>query len=194
MVDAIIDSLSGLSAGWIVFIISMLPIAELRVGIPLGIALGLPGWQSFLFSVLGNGLIAIPVLLLLPKIFELLQRVPAFGKYIDKIVRRAQHKAQGLNKKSFLGLMIFVGIPLPGTGVWTGCLIAYLLGMRIRYALASVILGMLLAGVLMTLSSLGVVGLVRAVNGIEYVLGAILLCGVAYYIYRRSRKKKTEDQ
>ena len=70
MVDALINALSGLSAGWLVFVISMLPIAELRVGIPLGIAMGLPAWEAFLYAIVGNGLIAVPVLLLLPKVFE----------------------------------------------------------------------------------------------------------------------------
>ncbi|MGI5825393.1 MAG: COG2426 family protein [Bacillota bacterium] len=187
MIDSIVNSLGWLSPEWIVFFVSMLPVVELRGAIPIGMAFGLPAWESFLLSVAGNGLITVLLLLILPKFFELLYKISPLEPFLDKLIQKTRHKGKDLNKKGALGLFLFVAIPLPGTGVWTGCLIAYLMGMRIRYSLLSVVLGMVLAGILMTLGSLG---LFTVVGDIEAALIVLLVLVVLIYAIQKVRQKK----
>jgi uncharacterized membrane protein len=191
MVESIVNSLDWLSPEWIVFLISMLPVVELRGAIPIGIAFGMPAWESFLLSVAGNGLVTLILLMLLPRFFEALYKIPRLQPLLDKIIHKTRHKSKNLNKKGALGLFIFVAIPLPGTGVWTGCLLAYLMGMRIRYSLIAVILGMMMAGVLMTLGSLGVF---KIVGDIEIALVLVLAILILTYVIQKIRAKKNPSE
>ena len=118
------------------FCISMLPIVELRGGIPAGAAMGLPFWPVYLTCVLGN-LLPVPFLILFAKkILEFLSTLPRIGGFFQKIIRRADQKA----------LLLFVGIPLPGTGAWTGSLVAAVLRMRIWQAFLVITVGVLVSG------------------------------------------------
>ena len=138
------------------FCISMLPVVELRGGIPAGAAMGLSFWPVYLTCVLGN-LLPVPFLILFAKkILEFLSTLPRIGGFFQKIIRRADQKAAEIGHYEKWGLFLFVAIPLPGTGAWTGSLIAVLFGMKPKKSLLFIFLGVLTAGLIMSLLSFGV--------------------------------------
>lgn len=139
-----------------VFILAMLPIIELRGAIPLGRGLGMDYKKSFLISFLGSSLPAIPIILLIGFVFILLRKMKFFDKLITKITERTLAKREQIDKYGYLGLFLFVAIPLPGTGVWTGSLISHLLRMNKIKSIITVILGNLAAGIIVSIVSGGV--------------------------------------
>lgn len=140
-------------------LVSMIPVVELRGGIPFGTALGLPPWAALCAAVVGN-LIPVPfIIVYIRRIFLWLRRrFPKLNRLVDKLERKAHLKGRKVSKYKYLGLFVFVAIPLPGTGAWSGAAIAALLGMRMRPALLSITLGVLIAGVIMTVGSYGLLG------------------------------------
>ena len=155
VVDWVQAHLGFLPPQVLVVIVSMLPVIELRGGIPLARLLMLPLWQAIVFSAIGN-ILPIPfILLFIKKIFEWLSRFGPTEKIVRKLEDRAAKKSDALEKGEFLGLMLFVGIPLPGTGGWTGSLIAALLDVDFKKALVAEILGILIATVIMSIVSYG---------------------------------------
>ena len=147
-----------LGAKFGVFICSMLPIIELRGSIPLGAALGLQWYTNFIISVIGN-LLPVPfILLLIKKLLEWMKTTKAFSKFALWLEARAEKNKGRLENGVFIGLMLFVAIPIPGTGAWTGALIASLVGEKFGKSMIAIALGVLIAGVIMTLASYGVVG------------------------------------
>ncbi len=144
-----------------VFFCSMIPIIELRGAIPLGAALGLLWWQSYLLAVLGN-MLPVPIILLFVKaVLELMARskVKFFNKIATFIYGKAEKNRPKIEKYSFWGVAIFVAIPLPMTGAWTGTLVAAMMNMKFWKALVSALIGVLVAGIIMTLVSYGVVAI-----------------------------------
>ena len=140
-------------------LVSMIPIVELRGGIPFGaVVLGMPYAAAFVAAVIGNILPVPFIIVYIRRIFGWMRRhLPKLDSLVDRMEKKAHLKGQKVNKYKYLGLLIFVAIPLPGTGAWTGSLAAAFLDMPLRKALPSVILGVLLAGVIMTiLTNLGV--------------------------------------
>ena len=132
-------------------LVSMIPIIELRGGIPFGVALGLPYHQAFISAVIGNILPAPFIIVYIRKIFMMMRRyMPRLNGLVDKMERKAHLKGQKVSKYTYLGLWLFVAIPLPGTGAWTGSLAAAFLDMRLRKAFPAVFLGVLTAGCIMT--------------------------------------------
>lgn len=143
-----------------VFFISMLPIVELRGGIPAGVALGLNFWQVYPISVLGN-ILPVPVLILFSKqVVSFLAKKKVCGDFFGKLIRKADEKARTFGKYELLALFLFVAIPLPGTGAWTGSLIAAVLRMRLVPAFLAILGGVLTAGVIMGVLSFGILGAV----------------------------------
>ncbi len=140
-----------------IFFISMLPIIELRGSIPVGYAIGLPWYTTLFISIIGNMLPVWFILLFIVRIFEFMKKRNILTKLIKKIEKRALNRTGNIANKEFLGLLIFVAIPLPGTGAWTGALIAALLKMDIKKSFIAILLGVLVASFLVTL---GVYGLV----------------------------------
>lgn len=139
-----------------VFIISMVPVVELRLAIPWGAAIGLSWFECLFLSVAGNSIIVPFAILLIRPIFGFLRKLsPFFNKMVDWMEERAMKKSDTVRKYSILGLMLLVAVPLPGTGAWTGCIIATLLDMRMKYALPSIVLGVLIAGILVTGATYG---------------------------------------
>ena len=138
------------------FLLSMVPIIELRGAIPFAV-----GWElnipfSYLLCILGN-IIPVPFIILFGKfILEKLSQLKKIGPFFKKIIDRADKKAHEMGKAEFWGIYIFVAIPLPGTGAWTGSLIAAILRMRLKKAMLAISLGVLTSGVIMLLLSLGV--------------------------------------
>ncbi|MEG0830565.1 MAG: small multi-drug export protein [Anaerovoracaceae bacterium] len=130
--------------------IAMVPVVELRGAIPYGVALGLSPWIAFIASVVGN-MIPIPfIILFIRHLFEWLKSHGPFGDRIRRLEKKAHLKGRIVKKYRVIGLCLFVAIPLPGTGGWTGALIAALLDMRLRIAIPSIFVGILIAGMLVT--------------------------------------------
>lgn len=142
------------------FGIAMVPVLELRGAIPAGIAAGLPPAAACAAAILGN-LVPVPfIMLLIRRIFRWLRRGRWWGPRIEALERRAHLKGRVVKKYRTLGLVILVAVPLPGTGAWTGALVADVLDLRMRTALPAIALGVLIAGVVVTALTCGVVQLV----------------------------------
>ena len=142
----------------IVFFISMLPLIELRGAIPVGIGMGLPILPTYLVCVVGNMLPVPFIILFIRQIFAWMRRhMPKLDGFVAKIESKAHLKGETVQKYGPLGLLIFVAIPLPGTGAWTGALVAALLDMRMRKAVPSILLGVLIAAGIMTAITFGVI-------------------------------------
>ena len=142
-----------------VFICSMLPIIELRGAVPLGAVLGMPWWQSYIISVIGN-MVPVPfVLLFIRKIldFMLKSKIKFFNKIATWLNNKAEKNRGKIEKYSFWGVCLFVAIPLPVTGAWTGSLVAATIEMKFWKAVLSALFGVMIAGVIMTLGAYGVV-------------------------------------
>ena len=131
-------------------LVSMIPIIELRGGLPFGVALGLPYYLAFPAAVIGNLIPAPFIIVYIRRIFELMRRyLPKLNGIVDKLERKAHLKGRKVQKYQYLGLWLFVAVPLPGTGAWTGSLAAAFLGMRLKKAMPAVVLGVLTAGCIM---------------------------------------------
>lgn len=141
------------------FFLSMVPVVELRGGIPLGLSLGLSPMDSFLCATLGN-MLPVPFLILLTRrVFAWLKRSPRLAPFIEKLERRGHEKGDLVRKYSTPGLIILVAIPLPGTGAWTGALVATLLNLRLKTAIPAILLGVLIAGGLVLAASMGFIAI-----------------------------------
>lgn len=139
-------------------LVSMLPIIELRGGLPFGVALGLPYYLAFPAAVIGNLIPAPFIIVYIRRIFKFMRRhMPGLNNLVDKLERKAHLKGETMLRYEALGLWLFVAIPLPGTGAWTGCLAAAFLDIRLKKAMPAVVLGVLTAGTIMlTLTHVGI--------------------------------------
>lgn len=157
----LVEAFSGLTSlrygkELIVFIISMLPILELRGGLIAAALLGLDGLRSFIICFIGN-IIPIPLILwFITPIFDWLKKRKFFSGIVGKLEKRAISKKDKIEKLQYIGLLLFVGIPVPGTGAWMGCLIAALLNMDKKKAFLYAVLGVIMAGVIMMILSYGI--------------------------------------
>ena len=141
------------------FTTAMVPVVELRGASPLGIAAGLPPALACAAAILGNLVPAPLIILLARRMADFLRGTRFFGPRIDWLERRAHLKGRLVRKYRLLGLVILVGIPLPGTGAWTGSLVAAVLNIRMRHALPAILLGLIMAGLITTALTLGIVHL-----------------------------------
>ena len=158
-----IDWLTGTVIGKMcaTFFISMLPVGELRVGLPYGIALGLEYPLALMAALLGN-MIPVPfIIVYIKRIFAWMRRhMPRMNALITKLEDRANLKGETVQKYGHWGLLLFVAIPLPGTGAWTGALIAALLNIRTAKAVPVILIGVSIAAAIMTLITYGVIHVV----------------------------------
>lgn len=158
----------GFSKELVVIIISALPIFELRGALPLAINLfGLPWYYAFLLAVTGN-LLPVPFLLLfLNGFLRLLNRVSVLRPWLTRLSERTRQRGKIAEKYQRIGLMLFVAVPLPATGAWTGSLVAVLFGLSFRQSLLSIFAGIIIAGIIVTcLSLLGWAGAIIAGIGL----------------------------
>lgn len=133
------------------FLVSMVPVIELRGAIPIGVARGLPFWVAVLVSVIGNLVPAPFIIIFIKKIFAFMrEKMPKLNGLVTRLENKANSKSETVQKYAFWGLFIFVAIPLPGTGAWTGALIAAMLEMPLKKAFPSIMLGVLSAGAIVT--------------------------------------------
>ena len=136
---------------------AMMPILEIRGAIPVGVASGLDPWLAFAVGFVGN-MLPIPILILLTrKIIEWLKKHNMLVKLTAWLENKGSKGAQKVQKYSFWGLFILVAIPLPGTGAWTGALVASLLDMRLKRALPAIAMGVAFAGLIVLLVTYGVI-------------------------------------
>ena len=153
LMNGIMEALNGLPKELVIFIISMVPILELRGGIIAAALLKVEIVRAIVICIIGN-IIPIPfILLFIDKIFDLLRKTKLFKPVVEKLEAKAMGKSDKIKKAEFWGLVLFVGIPLPGTGAWTGSLIASLLKIRRKKASVAIFLGILLATVIMCVVS-----------------------------------------
>jgi uncharacterized membrane protein len=139
------------SHGVITFLIAMLPVAELRGAIPYGVVNGLPQLLAAVIAVVGNILPVPFIILFARRVFVWMKKKsPKLGRLAEMMERKAEKNRKALNRGMALGLMLFVAIPLPGTGAWTGALIAAVFDIRLKTALPAISAGVAIAGVLVT--------------------------------------------
>ena len=150
-----------------VFLVSMVPLIELRGAIPIATGMGLPLIPSYIIAVIGN-MLPVPIIYLFArKVLEWGADKPVIGKFFTFCLEKGKKGGEKLQEKAgkglFWALMLFVGIPLPGTGAWTGTLAASILDMDFKSSITAVMLGVLLAGVIMAVASAGVFGAIGAI-------------------------------
>ncbi len=149
-----------ISREMVIFLISMMPILELRGGLLAAKLLGVGILQAIPICVIGN-IIPIPfILLFIKKILQWMKKTRLFARFAEWLERKAMGKSDQVRKYEFWGLVLFVGIPLPGTGGWTGSLIASLLDVDIRKASLAILLGIAIATVIMSFVSYGLLGVI----------------------------------
>ena len=136
LVNFFINAFSGLDKNVVVFLISMFPLLELRGGMIAAAVFKMPYLQA--------------ILLFITKIFDALKKTKLFRPMVQKIENKAMGKSDKIQKYEFLGILLFVGIPLPGTGAWTGALIAALLGIKLRKSIPAILCGIFLASAIMS--------------------------------------------
>ena len=161
LAKTLVEAFSGLTSlkygrELIVFIISLMPILELRGGLIAAALLNINIVPAFIICFIGN-IIPIPFILwLITPIFNYLKKTELFSGLVNKLESKAMSKKEQIERLQYIGLMLFVGIPLPGTGAWTGCLIAALLNMNKKKAMLYAVLGVIMAGIIMMVFSYGI--------------------------------------
>ncbi|MBR2081297.1 MAG: small multi-drug export protein [Oscillospiraceae bacterium] len=146
----------GTTAGKLLmtFLIAMTPVSELRGAIPVAVANGLNVWAAIAVAVVGN-LVPVPILILFVRRFFnwLRKNIASLNGFVTRLEERAMKKSEVVKKSEFWGLALLVAIPLPGTGAWTGALVAAMLNMRMKRAFPSILLGVVAAGLIIGLLS-----------------------------------------
>ena len=153
MTDFIVEAITGADVGKYLatLIISMIPVIELRGAIPIGVSLGLSHAEAMGISIIGNMLPVPFIILFIRPIFRwMTKKSGKLARLAEKLETKAEGKWDKIHRYQFFALTIFVAIPLPGTGAWSGALIAAVMNMRLRNALPSILLGVVIAGVLVT--------------------------------------------
>lgn len=158
LVESLINLLGSLNKELVVFIISMLPLLELRGGLIASALLKVSFLKGFIISIIGN-ILPIPlVLLFIEKILNFLKRFKLTSKIAIRIESKVLSKRKQIDKYGYLGLLLFVGIPLPGTGAWTGSALSSILHLDRRKSFIYIILGVLMASIIMSIISYGILG------------------------------------
>ena len=142
------------------FLVAMVPVVELRGAIPFGVVRGLNLWTAIIASVLGN-LVPVPfIILFIRRIFAWMRaHMPKLDGLVTRMEKKAEKNRAAVEKYAFWGLAILVAIPLPGTGAWTGALIAALLNLRLKLAVPAITAGVFLAGIIISLLTYGAAAL-----------------------------------
>ena len=165
MFDLLLNWLKCLPKDYIVMIVAALPVSELRGAIPLGLSLGMSIPKAFWLSVLGNSIIVAPALVLFKPVTHVLRRFKIWSRFFDWIFERTRRNSDAIQKYEALGLALFVAVPLPITGAWSGVIAASLFKIRFRYAFIAIISGIICAGIIVAfLCALGLLSW-KAVTG-----------------------------
>lgn len=186
MKDRLIQLVEGFPVEWQVLILAALPIAELRAAIPLGVVAGLPITEAFTLGVVGNLLPVGFLLLLLPYALRILSYWSLGKRLLNRLHFKVQANRDIVDKFGFIGLFLFVAIPFPGTGAWTGSLVAVVLEMKILKAFVAIAFGVLGAGAIISLGTLGLKVLYQLGGAI--VLLAVIVSLIALFVYLRRKR------
>ena len=169
--------------------LSMVPVVELRGAIPLGIAMDLNPIYVYISCLIGSSTVAVPIVLVFRQVIDYLR----YRKYFNKVIRWIDVKIEGRAKKlkaaSILGLIVFVGIPLPTTGSWSGSALASVFKMRIKEALLGVFIGNAIAGAIIIILSMHIVEWIS----IEFLLTSIVVISIAVYIINKKKKTNKDN-
>jgi uncharacterized membrane protein len=158
MVNLVVNWLKGVPKEYAVIIMGALPIAELRGAIPLALSFGMPLAKAFWLSVLGNVSFIAPALFLFEPVSRRLRKFKIWSRFFDWLFERTKKNADTIQKYEALGLALFVAVPLPMTGAWSGVIAASLFKIRFRYAFIAIVAGVLGAGVIvLALCALGII-------------------------------------
>ena len=143
----------------LLFGISMVPVVELRGAIPYGVAMDIPFWLNYTVCVLGN-IVLVPFLVMFSdRVLRICVKIPKIGFIFQKIIDRGNKKITKIGRYELLSVFLFVAVPLPGTGAWTGSLISALLQLNVWKATAAISLGVMTAGIIMGIVSFGLFGI-----------------------------------
>ena len=159
VLEQLTNSLVALNKEVAVVVLAALPVSELRGAIPLALAMGFSPFKAYVLAFAGNMLPVIPLLFLLQPIANRLRHIKIFEKFFDWLFERTRKKATLIEKFEAFGLILFVAIPLPITGAWTGCVAATLFKIRFRYAFCAIALGVFIAGLVVLALSLAARGI-----------------------------------
>lgn len=185
MKDRLIQLVEGFPVEWQVLILAALPIAELRAAIPLGVVAGLPILEAFILGVIGNLLPVGFLLVLLPYALRMLSYWGLGKRLLNRLHFKVQANSDIVDKYGFIGLFLFVVIPFPGTGAWTGSLVAVVLEMQTIKAFIAIAFGVLGGGAIIALGTFGL-KLLYQLGGALMLLGVIVsLIGCFIYIRRK---------
>lgn len=154
----LIGCFQGYSKEFLTVFIASLPISELRGAIPFALGMKLPVLKAYFLAVLGNLVPVIPLLLFFGEVVRILERFMWGKKFLNWLFTRTRTRSQIIQRFEIIGLTLFVAVPLPLTGAWSGAVAAFIFGIRFRYAILAITLGVLIAGVIVTLVSLGSIG------------------------------------
>jgi uncharacterized membrane protein len=150
----------GLSPEFAVLLLATLPVFELRGSVPVGILLfGLPVSETAMYSIIGNMLPIVPILFLFEPVYRRLSRFPLLDRFFEWIFKRTRKKGRLIERLKVLGLVLFVAVPLPITGAWTGSVAAFLFRIPVWQSLPAILGGVSIACVVVTLASLGIIEL-----------------------------------
>ncbi|MFH1288717.1 MAG: small multi-drug export protein [bacterium] len=176
--------IEGISPELKTVLVSMLPILEVRGALPLAIQIyGMYWLKAFILSVVGNIIAVIPILLLLGPVSKYLMRYPFFNRFFTWLFEHTRKKSDIIEKYETLGLMIFVAIPLPISGAWSGGVAAFLFGIRFWYAFIAISLGIFIAGVI-------VLALIKLSYWGAVIVAVVLIGTVVAGLYEVLIKKK----
>ena len=157
MFDILLHWLKDLPKDYIIIIVAALPISELRGAIPLALSFGMSLPKAFWLAILGNCIIVAPALFLFEPVTKFLRKFKIWSRFFDWIFERTKKNSDSIQKYEALGLVIFVAIPLPITGAWSGVIAASLFKIRFRYAFLAIVAGVICAGLIVsTLCALGI--------------------------------------
>lgn len=158
LVHFFINIFEGLNKELVIFIISLFPILELRGGMLAATLLQVNFVKALIICIIGN-LLPIPfILLFLETVLKLFEKWNVTSKLVRWLEKKVDSKREQIDKYGYLGLILFVGIPLPGTGAWTGSLIAIMLGLDKKKSFVCIIVGVILASIIMSIISYGILG------------------------------------
>lgn len=158
LVEFFIELFGGISKDIIIFVISLMPILELRGGLLAATLLEVEFVRAAIICIIGN-ILPIPIVLLFLKfVLDILSKWSVTKKIVNWLEKKVDEKREQIDKYGYLGLILFVGIPLPGTGAWTGALLAVMLGLNRKKSFLCIVLGVLMASVIMSVLSYGILG------------------------------------
>ena len=168
------------------FFLSMVPVVELRGTIPLGIAMKLNPVYTYMVCVIGSSIISVPVVLMFRQVIDYLRHRKYFNKVIRWIDKKIEGRAKKLKAASIIGLIVFVGVPLPTTGSWSGSALASIFKMRVVESLLGIFIGNAIAGAVMLTVSMHV----AEGASIELLLVALVTIIIGFYLIKNNRNKK----